>query len=162
MLVSRQGFRTSGGLPAGVTLIELLVAIAVLATLLAVAVPGYLMYAERARRTEAIGQIGVIDIAINEFALANIGQLPVDLFAVGHGGAVDPWGNPVTYGNFTLGAMPRVDQNGDAVNMRYDLYSVGRDGATAASLTDGASQDDIVRASDGGFVGLVSDYSRLD
>ena len=58
---------------AGFTLIELLAAIALLATLLALAVPGYQLYAERARRSQAIGQIGRIDIAINEFAVANTG-----------------------------------------------------------------------------------------
>lgn len=162
MLVTRARLRTDECGHAGFTLMEMLAAIALLAILFAIAVPGYLMYTERARRAQAIAQIGEIDIAINGFAVANTGQLPPDLIAVGRGGATDPWGSPVVYVNFSLGGVPRVDQNGDAVNSRYDLYSRGRDGASAGALTAAASQDDIVRASDGGFVGLVTDYSRLD
>jgi len=161
MLVNRQRFCVPAGVLAGFTLVELLATIALLAILLVIAVPGYRLYAERARQSQAIGQIGEIDIAINEFAVANVGVLPDDLGVVGYPGAVDPWGAPVVFVNFSLGGVPRVDQNGDAVNTRYDLYSAGRDGATALSLAAAASQDDIVRASDGGFVGIVSEYSRL-
>ncbi len=40
------------------------------------------------------------------------------------------------------------------INTYYDLYSVGKDGASVAPLTAGPSKDDIVRANDGGFIGL--------
>ena len=44
------------------------------------------------------------------------------------------------------------------VNSDYDLYSKGKDGKSQTPFTAKASQDDIVRANDGSFLGLVSDY----
>jgi type II secretory pathway pseudopilin PulG len=44
------------------------------------------------------------------------------------------------------------------INSAFDLYSVGKDGASAAPLTVKASQDDIVVANDGGFIGLARRY----
>ncbi len=44
------------------------------------------------------------------------------------------------------------------VNTDYDLYSMGKDGKSTSPFTAKASQDDIVRANNGGFLGLVSDY----
>jgi general secretion pathway protein G len=44
------------------------------------------------------------------------------------------------------------------INTRFDLYSLGKDGRSAAPLTAADSQDDIVRANDGAFIGLARDY----
>ena len=44
------------------------------------------------------------------------------------------------------------------VNSDYDLYSMGRDGKSNAPFTAKMSRDDIVRANDGQFVGLASEY----
>jgi general secretion pathway protein G len=38
------------------------------------------------------------------------------------------------------------------------LYSAGRDGVTVKPLTAQSSQDDVIRARNGRFVGLVRDY----
>lgn len=147
---------------AGFTILQLLAAIAILGVLAATAVPGFQVYLERARQARAIAELGELEIAINEFSAAATGQLPVNLAAVGYGGATDPWGNNWVYVNLTLGGSPRTDQDGAPVNTTYDLYSNGPDGVSALSLVDGNSSDDIVRASDGGFTGVVEDYTRLD
>jgi general secretion pathway protein G len=147
---------------AGFTILELLAALAMLAILVAIAVPGYQVYIERARESRALAELGELEIAVNEFLAANSAQLPANLAAIGLGGKIDPWGNAWVYVNLSLGGAPRTDQNGDPINTQYDLYSLGPDGATALSLTDGASEDDIIRASDGGFIGVVDDYTRLD
>ena len=144
----------------GFTILELLVALVMLGILAAIAVPGYQIYNERARQSRALAELGELEIAVNEFLSANDAQLPVDLAAIGLGGKTDPWGNAWVYVNLSLGGAPRTDLNGDPVNVEYDLYSAGPDGATALSLTNGASADDIIRASDGGFFGVVSDYMR--
>jgi general secretion pathway protein G len=44
------------------------------------------------------------------------------------------------------------------VNSDYDLYSMGKDGQSQAPFTAKASRDDIVRASDGQYVGLAEDF----
>lgn len=44
------------------------------------------------------------------------------------------------------------------INSDYDLYSKGKDGKSQKPLTAAASRDDIVRAGNGAFVGLASDY----
>jgi general secretion pathway protein G len=130
--------------------------------LAAIAVPGFQVYLERARETRAVAELGELEIAISEFAAATTGQLPANLAAVGYGGVTDPWGGNWVYVNLTLGGAPRTDQDGTQVNTTYDLYSNGADGATALSLVNADSDDDIIRASDGGFMGVVADYTRLD
>jgi len=52
----------------------------------------------------------------------------------------------------------RKDKSLHPLNTDYDLYSMGPDGQTAKPLTSSKSQDDIVRANNGGFVGLGKDY----
>jgi general secretion pathway protein G len=44
------------------------------------------------------------------------------------------------------------------VNSDFDLYSMGPDGQSKPPFTAAASRDDIVRASNGGFIGPVSDF----
>jgi len=44
------------------------------------------------------------------------------------------------------------------LNSTYDLYSKGKDGASASPLTAKASADDVIRANDGGYIGLASGY----
>ncbi len=147
---------------AGFSILQLVAAVAILGTLTVIAIPSFTGYIERARQTQALAELGEIEIAINEFSTNQAGQLPANLAAAGFPGAVDPWGNNWVYVNLTLGGSPRTDQSGTAVNTTYDLYSAGPDGATALSLIAGESEDDIIRASDGGFIGVVEDYTRLD
>ncbi len=75
----------------------------------------------------------------------------------------DPWGNPFQYlkieGRNTKGVGKlRKDRGLVPVNSDFDLYSKGRDGKSQSPFTSKASQDDIVRANNGRFIGLVSDY----
>jgi general secretion pathway protein G len=44
------------------------------------------------------------------------------------------------------------------LNSDFDLYSMGKDGLSQAPITARASQDDIIRASDGGFIGLAAQF----
>ncbi|MFQ5988854.1 MAG: hypothetical protein ACE5K9_02950 [Candidatus Methylomirabilales bacterium] len=52
----------------------------------------------------------------------------------------------------------RKDQFLVPLNSDYDLYSKGKDGQSQPPLTAQARRDDIVRANDGGFVGLAPEY----
>jgi general secretion pathway protein G len=44
------------------------------------------------------------------------------------------------------------------LNTDYDLYSMGKDGKTKGPLTAKDSHDDVIRANDGRFIGLASEY----
>ena len=44
------------------------------------------------------------------------------------------------------------------LNSTYDLYSMGKDGQSQSPLTAKASLDDVIRANDGGFIGLAAHY----
>lgn len=51
-----------------------------------------------------------------------------------------------------------MDRSLHPLNSDFDLYSMGKDGNTAKPITAKISQDDIIRANDGGFVGLARRY----
>jgi general secretion pathway protein G len=144
------------------TLIEIMVVIAIIGTLSAIAIPPYLSYIKRLDNTDALSDIRVIEEAINDYLDEN-GELPDSLDDVGLGDMEDPWGNPYVYLRIDGGKVKgkgklRKDHSMVPVNTDYDLYSKGKDGKSQTPFTAKASQDDIVRAQDGAFVGLVSDY----
>jgi general secretion pathway protein G len=78
-------------------------------------------------------------------------------------GLVDPWKNPYQFlridgaGLKGLGAL-RKDKSLVPVNTDYDLYSTGKDGASQPPFTAKASEDDIVRANNGRYIGLADKY----
>jgi general secretion pathway protein G len=87
---------------------------------------------------------------------------PASLADIDRATLLDPWGNPYQYLSF---ATVRVSRNGMPqgsrrdrfmvpINTYYDLYSMGKDGATAVPLNSVLGRDDIVVARDGGFIGL--------
>lgn len=85
---------------------------------------------------------------------------PDTLGDVGLGGLKDPWGNPYDYWPITGDKKQKVrkDRNTHPINTDFDLYSKGKDGNTNLPLTAHASQDDIIRANNGGYLGLASEY----
>ena len=149
----------------GFTLIELMIAIAIIGTLATIAVPNYIKYKEKALIASAIAEIRLIEKEIeNYFADNNV--YPESLNDIGKGILIDPWGNPYRYLKIA-GMDPkeegkkdkmRKDHNMVPVNSDYDLYSMGRDGESRAPFTAKHSRDDIVRANDGQYVGLASQY----
>jgi general secretion pathway protein G len=54
--------------------------------------------------------------------------------------------------------MIRKDRNLHPLNSEFDLYSIGKDGRSMSALTAQISQDDVIWARDGNFVGLAADY----
>ncbi len=138
-----------------------MISIAIAATLAAIAIPNYVRYTERARVARAIAEVKNIEKAVYNF-FSDHDEFPDSLSQVGFGGYQDPWGNPYRYlridgGGPGKGKM-RKDHSLVPVNSDFDLYSMGRDGASQGPFTAKASQDDIVRANNGGYVGLVSNY----
>jgi len=146
----------------GFTIVEILVALAIVAVLAAIAVPAYRGYQERARTRQAMAGIRALEAQIDAFELEHRAY-PPDLAALGLDGEADPWGRPYEYLRIEgeppaiLGQV-RKDKNLIPLNTDYDLYSRGTDGATQQVLTAEPSRDDIVRANDGGFLGLATEY----
>ena len=146
---------------AGFTLLELMLTLVVVALLLSIAVPGYRRYVIRAQNAAAIAGIGDIALTISRYEAANSGDPPLDLAVVGLATRLDPWGNTYFYlkiaGAKGKGGF-RKDKNLVPINTDYDLYSAGPDGQTSGPLTAKSSQDDVIRANDGAFVGIAADY----
>ena len=145
----------------GFTLVELLVAMAIILTLAAIAIPNFLAAVYQARIAKAVADIHSIGIDIQGYALSNNYQYPNTLADIGDDKYLDPWHNPYQYLNFATvngkGKM-RKDRFLVPINTFFDLYSMGPDGQSVPPLTAKASQDDIIWANDGDYVGPASQY----
>jgi general secretion pathway protein G len=143
----------------GFTLVEAVFVMAIVTVLLAVALPAYSSYREEQRVSQAVYELRVINVMINNY-LTDTRKLPDDLAAIGAASRVDPWGNPYVYLNLNNAnkGQARKNKNLTPLNSDFDLYSKGKDGDSSAPLTAQTSRDDVIRANDGRFLGLASDY----
>jgi general secretion pathway protein G len=143
----------------GFTLLELIVTIVIVGILSAIAVPLYQGYADKSKFTTACMDIQNISVAIGNY-YTDHGQYPNSLTDVGYATLLDPWGNPYVYVNLSTAppGKSRKDHFLVPINTDYDLCSMGKDGKTVAPLTAKDSRDDIIRANDGAYIGLASDY----
>jgi general secretion pathway protein G len=75
-------------------------------------------------------------------------------------GSLDPWGNPYVYYNIEANGKggARKDHALNPLNTDYDLYSPGPDGKSKSQITQKDSVDDVIRASNGAFVGVAADF----
>jgi general secretion pathway protein G len=150
------------GSESGMSLVEMLIVVAILGTLTAMAVPHYMRAELQSRNSVAVSDIRMIENLVLTYA-ADTGDLPDSLADVGADHLRDPWGNPYQYlridgaGNKAKGYQ-RKDHFLVPVNSDFDLYSLGPDGMSSPPFTATASHDDIVRTSDGGYIGPVSGY----
>jgi general secretion pathway protein G len=146
----------------GFTLVELLVALALVGTIASIAFPAYSKYVDKADIAAAAVDIRSIEQLIVRYELGGT-ELPDSLADAGAGGRTDPWGNPYQYLRIAgadlkgKGAV-RKDKKLNPINSDYDLYSMGKDGDSKKPLTAKVSHDDIVRAANGAFVGLAINY----
>jgi general secretion pathway protein G len=144
----------------GMTVIELMISVMILVVLVSIAASGYQNYRERIRVAQAITDIGSMSVQLKHYALDNQ-ALPASLAEIGLGTKLDPWGRPYFYLDLTSvkgKGKSRRDKKFNPLNSDFDLYSAGKDGQTQTQLTANDSRDDVIRASDGRFIGLASDF----
>ena len=150
----------------GLTIIELLIVVMILATLATLGVPLYANALDNARVAKAMADIRIVEKEIFIFQVIN-NRLPSNLAEVGRANLRDPWGNAYEYleiscdENWIKCNLPkgaRQDKFFKPLNWDFDLYSMGRDGETTVKLDAKKGADDIVRAVNGGYVGLAADF----
>ncbi len=141
------------------TIIELLIAVAILGVSAAIAIPIYNGYKVKLDNAIAITDIVNIQVVVESYFQAK-DTYPNSLTDVNMNLLLDPWGNAYQYLNLAGAPIGQVrkDQALVPINSDFDLYSMGPDGASVAPLTAMASRDDIVRANNGSFIGIASEY----
>ncbi len=159
----RSGSRLGGSTVAGYTLVEVCICIAIISILAGLAVQYLTSYRYRVQIVVGISDIRTIEKAIAGYS-ADMGELPDSLADIGLSAMRDPWGQPYEFLRLDGGKTPglngkrRRDKNANPVNSDYDLYSMGRDGKTAAQFTAQNARDDIVRANNGAYFGLAENH----
>jgi len=146
----------------GFTLVEMAMTGTCLALLTAIAVPSYARIMQKTQVSQCVTDLSKIALRIQGYTIAN-GSAPMSLNDLGMTLPKDPWGRDYRFLNFNspdpgVSGQIRKDHNLHPLNTEYDLYSVGKDGSSAAALTARSSRDDVIWARDGAFVGLASDY----
>ena len=149
------------------TLIEVMIVVVIIGILSSIAIPTYISSREKAKIAATVAEIKILEKMIQAYKIENDGY-PETMEDIGMQTLKDPWGNLYQYLKIerrekngkkkkSVGKM-RKDLNLVPVNSDFDLYSNGRDGNSQTPFTAKASRDDIVRANNGRFIGLVSDY----
>lgn len=152
---------TSKNLDSGFTLVELLITLAIIGTLSTILIPTLTDQLEKDKNKQAAADIAVMSALIGNY-IVDHGVPPDNLDQAGIRNQTDPWGRPYEYLNvFNDGSgppHPRKDHFLHPLNSDYDLYSLGADGKSKTPLTAKASRDDIIRANNGGYVGIAAEY----
>jgi general secretion pathway protein G len=156
----RQGANRRRTRSRGFTLVELLIVVAVFVTICAIAIPNLMAAMDQARIARAVSEIHTLEDEITLYLTIN-GTLPDNLSQVGFGNYNDPWGTPYQYLNHSTmkgNGQARKDRFLVPLNSDYDLYSMGKDGKSSSPITAKPSQDDVIRASNGSYDGLASQF----
>ena len=137
---------------------DVLVALAIVLMLGSFAIPAFNGYLERARVARAVSDIGTMSLRLHQWQRSghtlpqNLGEAGID--------TVDPWGRPYVYLRAADASRAQLRKDGELVplNSDFDLYSLGPDGVSALALPAAPSRDDVVRAANGAFIGIASNY----
>lgn len=142
----------------GVTLLELMITVLLVGILTGVAIPSYDAYMQRTKIVTAKKDILEYSVRLERFFLV-VHRYPASLAELGSV-TLDPWGRPYQYLSMDGAKVgqKRKDKSLHPLNSDYDLYSMGPDGQSQTPLTAKASRDDIIRANNGGFIGVAEDY----
>ena len=146
----------------GFGLLDIMLSLIVLALLAALAVPVYGQFVSQSRISTAIEDIDSLARRIATYRAANNGAMPLSLSSLPGSVPLDPWGNAYRYApvsDFSNSTdIARKNSSLAPLNTDFDLYSLGADGMSSVSLRAASSRDDVVRASNGVFIGLGEEY----
>ncbi len=152
--------RRKGARNEGLTLVELITVISIIMTLMALSMPVLTQAVDAAKVAVSVADLRTLQTEITRHEVTK-GSLPDSLDELDVVSREDSWGNPYEYLNFAKakgkGAF-RKDRFLVPLNSSYDLYSKGKDGASKAPLSTKVSQDDVIRAHDGSYIGLASNF----
>jgi general secretion pathway protein G len=155
-LMRRSRSRNSRGFSA----VELLIVVTIILIIAAIAIPNLISAIYLAKVARAVSEIANIEEAVDLYQSIN-NVLPDNLSQVGYANLLDPWGDPYEYVNHATGhgnGSIRLDNFNVPLNADFDLYSVGKDRMSSDSIAASDSQDDVLRASDGSYKGLASQF----
>src|SRR5688500_13586307 len=99
-------------IPGCFTMVEIIIVLMIAGLVIAVAVPSYQRYIERARVMETVIAVGEMSKGIRKYEVSK-GALPDSLMEAGYGAAVDPWGFGYQYLNLRTakgGGIARQDK----------------------------------------------------
>jgi len=158
--VVRRGLSGPGG--RGFTLVELVIVVCAAAILAAVAFEFYGNSVYKAQVQVAVRDVGVLQARIDKYYSDN-NAYPTTLTDLNLPASetTDPWGFQYQYINHALvsgAGHIRRDRSLNPLNPDYDLYSVGKDGDSKMPITAAESQDDVIRALGGAYIGLASAF----
>jgi len=141
----------------GFTLIEIILALTIVGILSGIAIPVYSGHREKVESTKATTDITSIGMSLEKY-YSEHNRYPDSLNEIGKGGMKDPWGRPYQYLNMANDPHSNNCRKIGPVhplNTDYDLYSTGEDGKSNKPINSKPSQDDIVRAYIGTYIGLA-------
>jgi len=154
----------------GFTIAEFVISAMVATLLLTMMIPATMNLIKQAKEDKVVIDLKAIAEKVDEFRKHN-SRYPLSLMEVYTAMPIDPWGNAYQYlniaddpghghGHGNGNGKQRKYKNEKAINEDYDLYSMGSDGKSAPPLTAGPSQDDVIRANNGHFIGIVTEYRQ--
>lgn len=147
------------------TLLEVLLAALIVSILTAAAIPKVYWAIERAKVARAISDISALSSALNQYQIDKP-ALPASSLTdlvpnyMDHI-PKDPWGEDYQYYNHQTASgsgFKRMDGPIVPINSRFDLYSKGKNKLSTPNIQGAPSKDDVIMASDGGFIGLAKEY----
>lgn len=142
--------------PPGLTLLELLFVLAIIGVLGLLAVTIFTRVLDNSRVSRAA--VEVADLAVEiERIRSNTFEYPASLPV----SRMDPWGRPYVYTKLEGikgHGKARKDRALNPLNTDFDLFSTGKNGVFKPQVSQKDSLDDIIRARNGGYVGLARDF----
>ena len=143
----------------GFTLVEVIIAITIAAVSSTIASVTYRGHIESRNISKAISQIADVATTLDNYIHQNK-HYPDSLSDIGLSDMLDPWENPYQYNvaEDPCAEISRKDHYISTLNTDYDLYSMGKDGTSVSLLSAKTSRDDVIRANNGNYIGLATEY----